>query len=341
MNEETGHIEYIDLISQSLSGDISAENQVKLDAWLAEDPANQSTYHEFKIALDFSDIPAPMFNLNVEDEWKTFQSKLSSSTTEQKEEPKVIAFEPESEEKSSGGFNIMKIAAAVVLLIGIAGVFLLQQTAPTQYEAYADIVEKELPDGSHISLNRKAILEYEDDFNKKVRKVKLVKGEAHFEVEHNPEKPFIVESGEIIVTVLGTDFVVSNYLEDNEVEVFVKSGKVSVTYTSTGKEVILTAGEKASFSREEKTLEEEVIEEDANFLSWKTKKFKFRNKSMKRIINKLNRAYGTDIQIKTKKLKKEKVSTQFEDQDIEEIIEVLEATVGAKATKKGNKIILE
>lgn len=339
MEQGSEHIDYIDLITKVLGGEASPEEIQQLDAWKAADPENQSTYDDFASTWDLTEIPSEIASIDVDMEWASFQSSIKDASQEEiKSDPKVIEMPSSPEEEEKGGFSILRIAAAIVLIIGLGAVFMLNTSSSEQIVASNDIVLQQLPDGSSIALNRTSVIEYQDEFNQKERKVTL-KGEAHFEVKHNPNKPFIVETEAITVTVLGTDFVVRTFDNDNNVEVIVNTGRVSVKNNVTGEEVILTAGERVDFTKKEASLEKEV-NEDENFLSWKTKKFKFRDKSLKRIINKLNRAYGTNIIIQDKQLKKCRMSVQFEDQNIDEILTVIEATLGITVKRTGDQIIL-
>lgn len=84
-----------------------------------------------------------------------------------------------------------------------------------------------LPDGSTVVLNSKSRLEFPKVFTGERREVTL-KGEGYFDIKHNPKKPFIVHTGKITTTVLGTAFNISAYDDDHDVVVTVTRGKVMV-----------------------------------------------------------------------------------------------------------------
>lgn len=85
-----------------------------------------------------------------------------------------------------------------------------------------------LSDGSHIELNAGSRLEItEKYFNKEKREVWL-SGEAFFVVAKNPEKPFIIHTGDIKTIVRGTSFNVKAYAQLDENVVSVRDGKVEV-----------------------------------------------------------------------------------------------------------------
>ncbi len=84
-----------------------------------------------------------------------------------------------------------------------------------------------LEDGSKVLLKPESELRFTEPFADSERTVSL-DGEAFFEVSENPDRPFLVNTGEITTKVLGTSFSVRARPDDSIVEVAVKTGKVSV-----------------------------------------------------------------------------------------------------------------
>lgn len=91
-----------------------------------------------------------------------------------------------------------------------------------------------LPDGSIITLNTDSAVE--TAFTPSERRIKLARGEAHFAVAKNPNRPFIVEAGGVSVRAVGTAFNVR--LEAKAVEVLVTEGRVRVDDTLSGKSLL-------------------------------------------------------------------------------------------------------
>ena len=86
-----------------------------------------------------------------------------------------------------------------------------------------------LPDGSEIGLNTNSRAEV--DYKQEARFVRLLEGQAHFDVSHNPDKPFVVYANDIAVRAVGTAFAV--YIrEDGSVEVTVTDGQVELSSLS-------------------------------------------------------------------------------------------------------------
>ncbi|HEY0174931.1 MAG TPA: FecR domain-containing protein, partial [Pedobacter sp.] len=85
-----------------------------------------------------------------------------------------------------------------------------------------------LPDGSSVQLNSASHLDYPQTFaGSGIREVTLT-GEAYFDIKHDALHPFIIHTGKIKTTVLGTAFNISAYRADKGVTVTVTRGKVKV-----------------------------------------------------------------------------------------------------------------
>jgi transmembrane sensor len=136
---------------------------------------------------------------------------------------------------------LLKVAAAVLLLVSSGLLIKYKWTSPSsepismaaagsQIQSTITASDKhqlvKLPDGSTVVLNQNSKLEYPAVFGDK-REVVLT-GEGYFDVKHDPEKSFIVHTGKIKTTVLGTAFNIKAYSNEEKVTVTVTRGKVSV-----------------------------------------------------------------------------------------------------------------
>ncbi|MFH7015727.1 FecR family protein [Flavobacterium sp. FlaQc-47] len=109
-----------------------------------------------------------------------------------------------------------------------------------------------LSDGTRVWLNENSEIEYPVQFAKNERTVTL-KGEAFFEVKRDPSRPFIITSGTIKTTVLGTSFNIKAY--NNTPEVNVRTGKVQVE--SLKNTVLLERGYKAVYTSDNSLLQKQ------------------------------------------------------------------------------------
>lgn len=129
---------------------------------------------------------------------------------------------------------VAKVAAVLIVLTlivinwaSIIGIFYPQDNLKLRTTQH-QIEKITLPDGSLAWINSSSELEYQPSFNGKSREVSLT-GEAYFDVKHDKNKPFVVHTGEITTTVLGTAFNIKAGMASDKVIVTVTRGKVSVS----------------------------------------------------------------------------------------------------------------
>jgi transmembrane sensor len=122
------------------------------------------------------------------------------------------------------------VAAASLALVVVAGATWLNlKSSPTASALAASAVITQptrqlLPDGSQVELNGEA--EVRAEYSPALRRVTIVRGEAHFEVVHDSARPFVVVAGDIAVRAVGTAFSVR--LAPQKVSVLVTDGRVAV-----------------------------------------------------------------------------------------------------------------
>jgi transmembrane sensor len=185
----------------------------------------------------------------------------------------------------------------------------------------------DLPDGSRVFLNEGARITYPASFDKG-RNVQL-KGEAFFEVMSDPMNPFTVRSGKVVVSVLGTSFNVKPSGREEEVEVFVNSGKVRMSMDHSDHFITLGPGEIGRSTRKELA---KGVMEDPNYLSWKTKEFKFVEADLKDVLLELEESYHVQIHAGNLDLKDMKITTSYSEQSIDAILETIGTAFGLKVS---------
>jgi transmembrane sensor len=151
-----------------------------------------------------------------------------------------------------------------------------------------------LPDQSKVWLNAQSSITYPSRFAGKERKIKIT-GEAYFEVSHNKDMPFRVESGTQLVEVLGTHFNISAYADDKAISTTLFQGSVKVNLQ--GKTQMLKPGEQALVKAGKMELVKDVDLEEV--LAWKNGDFQF-NESLESIMAKIARWYNIEVVYQTK-----------------------------------------
>jgi len=148
-----------------------------------------------------------------------------------------------------------------------------------------------LPDGTKVWLNAESSIRYPTTFIGDERNVE-VKGEAYFEVAHNPEQPFIVEGPSQRVKVLGTVFNLYDYPGEDHTVTTLVNGKVEVYSTEKNLSQILTPDRQAVLT----PMGYEVHQVDVEpFIAWKNNEFRFRATPLREAIRQIERWYDLDV----------------------------------------------
>jgi ferric-dicitrate binding protein FerR (iron transport regulator) len=148
-----------------------------------------------------------------------------------------------------------------------------------------------LSDGTRVWLNADTKFSYPATFYGKTREVGL-EGEAFFEVTPDKKRPFVVKTGDMSVVVVGTEFNIRAYGNDQIFQVTLNKGKVKVL--SPYEEVLLTPDQQASLTPDKKIIVDRDI--DASIYSaWKNGMFRFKDQQLKTITEDLERWYKVRI----------------------------------------------
>ena len=232
-------------------------------------------------------------------------------------------------------WNYLKVAAVFLPFIITAVLFLFyRQSTDAENMISQQLIEKRNPkgqkltiflsDGSKVKLNADSEISYLKPFDENSRVVELV-GEAFFEVTPDKNRPFIVRSGKLETKVLGTSFNVKAYPTDNVISVAVKTGKVSVETKNVSlnntksNSIVLLPSEMATYS--DKTKKTTISEYDPKeVLGWNEGTLYFNNASMQEFVDKLERWYGIDIEVKRDIPIKKGIVGEFHNQTLDEIL---------------------
>ena len=193
-------------------------------------------------------------------------------------------------------------AASVLLLVGVGlSTYWLSEpetTEPlylTKSTAVGQRSKITLRDGSVVTLNANSELMYPEVFSDTLREVTL-SGEAFFEIRRGSRRPFIVRSGDVVTTVLGTSFNV-RALGAEHVEVTVVEGKVSVGAGVAHSEVVITKGQQAKYSQPLGLLLTQEVN-PAHYASWVSRSLHFDMIPFREVVKVLARAYSVEISIR-------------------------------------------
>ena len=195
-----------------------------------------------------------------------------------------------------------------------------------------------LDDGTEIWLNSASELKYPAHFVGNERRVCLV-GEAYFQVARNEAAPFIVETRDLDVKVLGTSFNVSAYEDEENSHTTLVEGRVEVNDKVNGEKVTLTPGEQALLQGKEMVVREVNTK---LYSMWRLDRFTFASEDMEGVIRKLSRWYNVNFFFSNSSMKQKRFTGSLPKySDISQVLKMIEMTTDIKFQVKGNTIIIQ
>lgn len=236
--------------------------------------------------------------------------------------------------------------AAVAMVI--MGLFFLLPNEQVYITHIGQRLKVSLPDGSTMHLNSNSQLTV--NYKKQQRLIELVYGEANFEVEKNPSRPFIVRSGSGSATALGTEFDVRKRNANVTVTVF--SGAVLVesdtsmpsepTNLPRNKETweLLKPGHQITYSTKLGEVRKVPHKELARTTSWREGKLFFDDNSLKEILHEISNYTTESIVIADSSLQSLRLGGVFKVDDIDSILTMLEAALPVSAVRISAEVIV-
>ncbi len=245
----------------------------------------------------------------------------------------------------SGKAFRISVAAAVIMIATVAGAWMyLNKTAKvnaiSQQEEPYTISGPEyvrLSDNSTVTLKEGSQLSYSRSFGTSNREVTLT-GEALFDVEHDPSKPFVVHTGKVATTVLGTSFNINS--SDSKITVTVVRGLVQV------------GDDQQVFGKIKPDEQMEVDVASSNFIvknakaeeavTWQKDFFILENVTFAEAAARIEKRFNVKVNIVNKSLQDCIVSAWFfNNESYKQVIEDLATLNQATAVIDGNKITIE
>ncbi len=265
------------LIGKYFSGQATADEERLVQQWVAASEQNRSDFDLLeKLWHQSGEQETIQFDTNQA--WKTVDGRIKAHRTPVRRMKRYTW--------------TIAVAASLVLVFGMWWLNSTSDNKTIVADGGYRVVT--LRDGTKVHLREGGSMEYNvRSYNMDRREISL-KGQAFFDVAHDPSRPFVISAAQTKVEVVGTSFSV-NTLND-KVELIVKTGKVKFGAASNLQQSILvTAGEKALFAAN--TINKEQ-NKDVNFDAWQSRQLQFNNTPLSQVLAVLNDYYHVNIQIK-------------------------------------------
>jgi transmembrane sensor len=252
-----------------------------------------------------------------------------------------------------------RIAAILILAAGIVYTwkFIIVKNPSDSAVSYNEIIvpvgEKSqiiLSDGTHVWINSGSRFKYPVNFGKDRRDVSL-EGEAYFDVTHK-KIPFIVNTHDAEIKVLGTAFNVKSYPEDLKTQTTVVRGKVKVFSKQEGIRPVVIGPAQMAVIKEpppgsklnNKNMRKVTVLNQVNTLvvtSWKDQLLVFADETFEDLSVKMERWFNIKIRIDDKTLRKERYTGKFvNNETVYQVLEAIAVTTPIKYKVQNDEIII-
>ncbi len=256
------------------------------EKWLSLSPVNETAWYAMQQAAEAMDKSKPV----LAEKWQPRLAEIRRQET---------ASARTAQTKKRFGemwrwrvIGASTVALAACLMIAIIGPSVVRGLQSDYSTGTAETRAVALEDGSVITLAPESAVTV--SFSADQRTVELLEGEAFFDVNANPERPFIVEAGEVETTVLGTGFDVLRAL--NGVDVSVEHGQVRVDYSKDGQSAVmatLAAGQSVhvGWSGEARVAEKPL----SQIATWRAQQLIARDQPLGVVVDQLRSYYNGKI----------------------------------------------
>ncbi len=239
--------------------------------------------------------------------------------------------------------SLLKVAAVILILMGVGAAIYLQMNRKSSVEMVelntnneANTLIKTLNDGSVIYIAQNSMFSFPKEFESDSRNVAL-KGEAFFDIASNPEKPFIIETDEVVIEVLGTAFNVKTK-NGKGFELIVDRGKVKVTLKKDpSHSELVIAGEMINTVKNNLVKTKYIAGYDH---TWYKQRMHFKDESLQNIISVLNRNFNTTFVLAEKETGNRKLTVTFDNETPETMTELICVTLNLKSQNINGSVVL-
>jgi len=328
-----------DAIARFLAGESSVEEAASVQWWLEANPVEK----DLVTRLDTAVVTDAGTDVDVE----LALARVHARMGEPEQRPRLSR----ERQPAPSRWRTMTVGA-LLAAAAVAGVMftMRKQPAPTATapatvaaQTYTTRVGQrdsvKLADGSRVLLGPDSRLTVPADYGTTTRAVEL-HGDGYFDVQHDATKPFAVHVGTALIEDVGTTFTVESDAADTTT-VAVISGSIRLRGGSSAPDggIVLAAGDRGSIdARGNVRAERHSLRDDD--VAWTTGRLVFRDASFTRVASEIHRWYGVTFRVTDPSLLNRHVNASFAGEPIDQVLNILGLTLGARVEHKGDSAIV-
>lgn len=338
------------LLGKFLAGETDPSESARVTQWLANqrsgsaepDPTDFDRFARIWQAV----TPPDQSPVDTDAAWQKVQRKMHTPEVRPAPKPVSKPLPVRQNRKPSDWLirprgSLLPIAALLTVFVGVSWLSYWYSEQKTPAEQFLTLtttdkpLNKTLPDGTKILLNRRSALRYPARFTADYRDVTL-NGEAFFDVVPDATRPFRIQVRRATVEVLGTSFTVRAY--DAGVSVAVRTGKVR--FVNGRSAVLLTQNQQGVYVPSADSIRWS-LQLNPNVFAYKTGQLVFDNEPLRDVVRTLNDVYAADVRLENAQLGNCRLTTRFDNAPLEAVLSVTAETLGLRVRREGGRVILD
>lgn len=344
-------------VTRLYSGEMTAREEVQLKAWRAAQPEHEK---EWQLALQIYDLTANLYHTSSVITPKLERHGLLTWLASAASIAMVVSLlllqslHP-TPTTQSGGITVSNELTSETLATPIieqpkeAGFRMTtqqyRQEASLQHftTAVGEVSHISLDDGSEISLNTDSNITV--IYTAEHRLVQLHQGEVFFNVAHQPDRPFMIDTGKRHIKVLGTQFSVRKLPDEPLLKIAVVEGKVALLSANAENAVALAdqqpallAGDVAVFDAQNQLVQQNQQQQISIAQTWRQGIMRFDDAKLEQVIHELNRYRQQKIVVDEQLAKNLRISGLFHLKEEDNILLALESTLPIVVQRQKNEI---
>lgn len=317
--------EILTIIIRRFTGEISSDEDRRLEEWLNESTDNQKAYEDF-CRIRKASVPEvePHFE-QKEQVLSALKDSIEADSTVSVPKSNMHSFKNTKPVQNTGfRWRLIHMSAAAAVLFAFVGIWFtyFYNTGPVEmaevFTANGEWRFITLEDGSSVHLNCGSSLRYSENWSDSDERSVYLTGEAIFDVKEGV-RPFVVYTANSSVTVKGTNFCVRS--RNGETRVAVREGRVAMKRLESNieEEVTLNSGEKSRVTRD--NVVAEVEKADVNkLMSWENGAVVFEKLTLNDVAEELERVFDLRFGVGDEQLGVKTVSAYFQKRSLMEIL---------------------
>ena len=172
-----------------------------------------------------------------------------------------------------------------------------------------------LPDGSSVIISAGSKLNYPSSFDGLAKREVYLDGQAYFDIKHNSAKPFVIYTGKLKTTVLGTAFNISAWSNSDDITVTVTRGKVKVEDEDNRTIGVIIPDHQIKYDKVNTNIVEKKVK-SPEYLKWKEEDLLLSDVSVAEAAELLEDRYKVKIHISDNQIKSKRFTTIIRKEEV-------------------------